>query len=107
MLQFMESKRAGHNLAMNNNKASFPNTVTLSVQASTYEFRGRVGNTIQSKMSLAEKAKFEDGIVGGEGIGISGGEGIPGNRMAAAKSLGWGYAHKLEELKGGQGGWVG
>ena len=70
MLQFMESKRAGHNLAMNNNKASFPNTVTLSVQASTYEIRGSVGNTIQSKMSLAEKAKFEDGIVGGEGIGI-------------------------------------
>ena len=97
MLQFMESKRAGHNLAMNNNKASFPNTVTLSVQTSTYEFRGRVGNTIQSKMSLAEKAKFEDGIVGGEGIGISGGEGISGNRRAAAKSLGWGCAHRLEK----------
>ena len=55
-----------------------------------------MGNTSQSKMSLAEKAKFEDGIVGGEGIGISGGEGIPGNRMAAAKSLGWGCAHRLE-----------
>ena len=68
----------------------------MSVQASTYEIRGSVGNTIQSKMSLAEKAKFEDGIVGGEGIGISGGEGIPGNRMAAAKSLGWGCAHRLE-----------
>ena len=27
--------------------------------------------------------------------------------MAAAKSLEWEYAHRLEELKGGQGGWDG
>ena len=73
MLQTMESKRAGHYLALDNNKASFPNTVTLSVQASTYELGGRVGKTIQSKTNLAEKAKFENGIVGGEEIGISGG----------------------------------
>ena len=46
MLQFMESKRAGHNLAMNNSKASFPNTVTLPVRYSTFE-SGREGKAVE------------------------------------------------------------